>query len=43
MSARKVSIATLDEMKSRTMAIARGDLKVSANDPKIWAVSREAA
>ena len=37
----KVGIASLDEMKERTMKIARGELKPGANDPKVWFTSTE--
>jgi predicted transcriptional regulator len=37
----KVGIASLDEMKKRTMAIARGRLKPSKDDPKVWFTSPE--
>jgi predicted transcriptional regulator len=37
----KVGIASLDEMKKRTMAIARGRLKPGKNDPKVWFTSPE--
>ena len=37
----KVGIATYEEMKARTMAIARGDLKPGKNDPKVWFPSTE--
>jgi len=36
MTTLKIGIATYDQMKARTLAIARGDLKPSATDPKIW-------
>jgi hypothetical protein len=36
MKKRKVGIATIEDMKKRTMAIARGDIKPSRDDPKIW-------
>lgn len=37
----KVGIATYDEMKARTMAIAKGDLKPKVADPKVWFTSTE--
>jgi predicted transcriptional regulator len=37
----KVGIATVEEMKKRTMAIARGRLKPAKGDPKIWFTSPE--
>jgi predicted transcriptional regulator len=36
-----VGIASLDDMKKRTMAIARGRLKPSKGDPKVWFTSPE--
>jgi predicted transcriptional regulator len=41
MTTLKVGIASLDEMKARTMAIARGRLKPAAGDPKVWFTSPE--
>src|SRR5271167_4691179 len=37
----KVGIASYEEMKARTMAIARGTLKPKPGDPKIWFPSVE--
>ena len=37
-----IGIATLDEMKTRTTAIARGELKPKPNEPKLWFSSIEA-
>lgn len=37
----KVGIASLEDMKKRTMAIARGRLKPSKGDPKVWFTSPE--
>lgn len=37
----KVGIATYEEMKARSMAIARGELRVGPNDPKVWFPSTE--
>ncbi len=37
----KVGIASIQDMKKRTMAIARGDLKPSRADPRIWFTSPE--
>jgi predicted transcriptional regulator len=37
----KVGIASLEDMKKRTMAIARGRLKPSKADPKVWFTSPE--
>ena len=41
MSTLKVGIASYDDMKARTMAIARGELKPNAEDPKVWFTSTE--
>ena len=41
MTTLKVGIASLDDMKARTMAIARGELKPAAGDPKVWFTSTE--
>lgn len=35
----KVGIASYEEMKERTLAIARGELKPSQHEPKIWFTS----
>jgi hypothetical protein len=32
----KIGIASYEEMKARTLAIARGELKPAAGDPKVW-------
>jgi predicted transcriptional regulator len=37
----KVGIATLEEMKRRTMAIARGRHKPAKDDPTVWFTSPE--
>jgi predicted transcriptional regulator len=37
----KIAIASYDDMKARTMAIARGDLKPKPGDPKVWFTSTE--
>jgi predicted transcriptional regulator len=39
----KIGIATVEEYKNRTMAIARGELRPSPQDPKIWFTSLESA
>lgn len=39
----KIGIATVQEYKERTMAIARGELTPSPQDPKIWFTSIESA
>jgi predicted transcriptional regulator len=36
-----IGILPFEEMKARTLAIARGELKVSPDDPKIWLPSTE--
>ena len=37
----KVGIASYEAMKARTMAIARGELRPKASDPKVWFTSPE--
>jgi len=37
----RVGIASVEDMKKRTMAIARGRLKPSKSDPKVWFTSPE--
>lgn len=37
----KVGIASLDDMKRRTLAIASGRLKPARDDPKVWFASPE--
>lgn len=37
----KVGIASLEQYKKRTMAIARGELKPATGDPKVWFTSIE--
>ena len=36
MKKQSVGIATFEEMKARTLAIARGELKPKAEEPKVW-------
>jgi predicted transcriptional regulator len=36
-----IGIASYQEMKARTMAIARGDYKITKGEPKIWFTSAE--
>jgi predicted transcriptional regulator len=36
-----VGIATYEEMKARTLAIAKGELKPKAGDPQVWFPSTE--
>ena len=37
----KIGIASYEDMKARTLAIARGELKPKATDPKVWFPSTE--
>ena len=37
----KIGIASYEQMKARTLAIARGELKPKATDPKVWFPSTE--
>ncbi|MGD9539112.1 MAG: helix-turn-helix domain-containing protein [Alphaproteobacteria bacterium] len=41
MTTLKVGIASYEEMKARTMAIARGERRVHADEPKVWFTSTE--
>lgn len=41
MTTLKVGIASYEEMKARTMAVARGERSVSRNQPKVWFTSTE--
>lgn len=41
MSTLKVGIASYEDMKARTMAVARGKARVSCNEPKVWFTSTE--
>jgi len=41
MTTLKVGIASYEEMKARTLAVARGEARVAAADPKIWFPSTE--
>lgn len=41
MTTLKVGIADYDEMKGRTMRIARGEEKPAPDDPKVWFTSTE--
>ncbi len=41
MTTLKVGIASYDEMKARSMAIARGERSVSPSEPKVWFTSTE--
>lgn len=37
----KVGIASYEDMKARTLAIARGELRPAPDDPKVWFMSPE--
>src|ERR1017187_6444261 len=37
----RIGIASYEEMKARTLAIARGELKPKPTDPKVWFPSTE--
>jgi predicted transcriptional regulator len=37
----KMGIASYEEMKSRSMAVARGTRRVAADEPKVWFTSTE--
>jgi len=37
----KIGIASYEDMKARTLAIARGKLKPKAHEPKVWFTSTE--
>ena len=41
MKTSKVGIASYEDMKARTMAIARGELRPKPGDPKVWFTSPE--
>jgi predicted transcriptional regulator len=41
MTTLKVGIASYEEMKARTMAVARGERRIAADEPKIWFTSTE--
>ncbi len=41
MTTLKVGIASYDEMKALTLAVARGERRIAANDPKVWFTSTE--
>ena len=41
MTTLKVGIASYEEMKARTLAIARGEQRVAAGEPKVWFTSTE--
>lgn len=41
MTTLRVGIASYEEMKARTLAVARGERRVEAGEPKIWFTSTE--
>lgn len=41
MTTLKVGIASYDEMKARTLRIARGEHRPTSNEPKVWFTSTE--
>ena len=41
MTTLRIGIASYEEMKARTMAIARGELRPSPDEPKVWFTSTE--
>jgi predicted transcriptional regulator len=41
MTTLKVGIASYEEMKARTMRVARGEQRVEAEEPKVWFTSTE--
>ena len=41
MTTLRVGIASYEEMKARTMAVARGKLRITRNEPKVWFTSTE--
>ena len=41
MTTLKVGVASYDDMKARTMAVARGELRVGRGEPKVWFTSTE--
>ena len=41
MTTLKVGIASYEDMKARTMAVARGEQRVTGNEPKVWFTSTE--
>jgi len=41
MTTLKVGIASYEDMKARTLAVARGERRVTASDPKVWFTSTE--
>jgi predicted transcriptional regulator len=41
MTTLKIGIASYEEMKGRTMAVARGERRVSPSEPRVWFTSTE--
>jgi predicted transcriptional regulator len=41
MTTLKVGIASYEDMKARTMAVARGEQRIGPNEPKVWFISTE--
>jgi predicted transcriptional regulator len=41
MTTLRVGIASYEEMKARTMRVARGEQRVAAEEPKVWFTSTE--
>ncbi len=41
MTSLKVGIASYEEMKARTMAVARGERRLAPGEPKVWFTSTE--
>ena len=41
MTTLKVGIASYEDMKARTMAVARGEQRVLSDEPKVWFTSTE--
>ena len=41
MTTLKIGIATYEDMKARTLAIARGERRIAPDEPKVWFTSTE--
>jgi len=41
MTTLKVGIASYEDMKARTMAVARGERRIAPDEPKVWFTSTE--
>jgi predicted transcriptional regulator len=41
MTTLKIGIASYEEMKARTMAVARGERRIAPDEPKVWFTSTE--